>query len=162
MKTDGSLSAQEHYAKAGLEPIEVIEEWNMDFHLGTALCYVVRCQFKGSMKLDLEKAVWYLRRRLPLTDDLTGRESTPCAKNHNFHDQDKILEAWSFLPPNLHHAVGLLLSATIWLDWRSFARDVRIAIQSIEAEIASYKPIPCSRCGGAEVWCDDCAGKEYP
>lgn len=138
MKTDGSLSAQEHYAKAGLEPITVLEEWNMDFHLGTALCYIVRSPFKGNAKLDLEKAIWYLRRRIVLTDDLTGRDTAPMSKKVDFHEQDKILDAWSYLPPHSHHAVACLLSATTWSKWdNNFARDVRIAIESLEAEVAS-------------------------
>lgn len=137
MKTDGSLSAQEHYAKAGLEPITVLEEWNLDFHLGTALCYIVRSPFKGNAKLDLEKAIWYLRRRLVLTDDLTGRESTPKAKDTSFQAVQKILDAWDFLPPLSHHAMACLLSASTWKDWNQFARDVRVAIESLESEVAS-------------------------
>jgi hypothetical protein len=137
MNTDGGLSAQEHYAKCGVEPITVLEDWNMDFHLGTAICYIARCTFKGSMKLDLEKAIWYLRRRLVLTDDLTGRDSTPMAEDSSYEAKQKILDAWSYLPPNSHHAVNLLLEASTRQEWKEFARNVRIAIESLEAEVAS-------------------------
>lgn len=54
----------EHYQKLSPEPITIIEAWGLDFHLGNALKYIARCNYKGSKKADLEKAIWYLSRSL--------------------------------------------------------------------------------------------------
>lgn len=54
----------DHYRKRDPEPITVIESWGLGFHLGNALKYIARADFKGSKKQDLEKAVWYLKREI--------------------------------------------------------------------------------------------------
>lgn len=53
-----------HYTKGGIEAIDVIEAWNLDFHLGNALKYIARAGRKGDAREDIEKAVWYLERWL--------------------------------------------------------------------------------------------------
>ena len=49
-----------HYKKQP-EPIEVIENWQLGFHLGNVVKYISRWQDKGGIQ-DLEKAKWYLER----------------------------------------------------------------------------------------------------
>lgn len=52
-----------HYTEGRkYEPIDVIEDWQLDFHLGNALKYIARAGRKDSMKQDIEKAIWYLKR----------------------------------------------------------------------------------------------------
>ena len=51
-----------HYKGNGLEAIEVIEDWQLGFHLGNAVKYILRAGKKGDRKQDLEKALWYVRR----------------------------------------------------------------------------------------------------
>lgn len=48
------------------EAIKVIEAWNLDFHLGNAIKYISRAGEKDSEKEieDLEKSIWYLRRKI--------------------------------------------------------------------------------------------------
>lgn len=55
-----------HYRKdSGFEAIDVIEAWNLDFHLGNALKYISRCGRKNNnMQEDLEKAIWYIKRKI--------------------------------------------------------------------------------------------------
>lgn len=53
-----------HYQMMKPEPIEVIENWGLGFHLGNAVKYIARAPYKGSKKQDLEKAIWYLQREL--------------------------------------------------------------------------------------------------
>lgn len=48
-----------HYAKIGIEPIRVIELWDLDYHLGNALKYIARAGRKGSRRADLIKAANY-------------------------------------------------------------------------------------------------------
>ena len=50
------------------EVIKVIEALEMDFHLGNTFKYIARAGKKGSDKeiKDLEKALWYLQRKIDL------------------------------------------------------------------------------------------------
>ncbi len=53
-----------HYIEGRqIEPIDVIEDWNLGFHLGNAIKYLSRAGRKGNNPVeDLEKAVWYVNR----------------------------------------------------------------------------------------------------
>ena len=48
------------------EPIDVIEDWELGFHLGNAVKYIARCGRKeGEDPAEcLKKAVWYLEREI--------------------------------------------------------------------------------------------------
>jgi hypothetical protein len=50
------------------EAIKVIEAWKLDFHVGNAVKYLSRAGKKDPTKEieDLEKAIWYIRRRIGL------------------------------------------------------------------------------------------------
>ena len=56
--------SQEHYKQGEIQPIEVIEDWNLNFCLGNTIKYIARAEHKGTKVADLEKAVWYLGRAL--------------------------------------------------------------------------------------------------
>ncbi len=45
-----------------IEPINVIEDWELGFHLGNTVKYISRHNKKGSREKDLRKALWYLTR----------------------------------------------------------------------------------------------------
>ena len=51
-----------HYNQYKIEPIKVVEDWKLGYHLGNALKYIVRSPFKGNQKQDLKKAIWYIQR----------------------------------------------------------------------------------------------------
>lgn len=66
-----------HYCEGRLiEPIEVIEDWGLGFHLGSAIKYISRAGRKPygisqyeddqlhSEIQDLLKAIWFIRRRI--------------------------------------------------------------------------------------------------
>jgi hypothetical protein len=54
-----------HYADLRPEPIDAIEGWFLNFHLGTVVKYVARADKKTPDGLvDLEKARWYLDREI--------------------------------------------------------------------------------------------------
>jgi hypothetical protein len=54
----------EHYQANGIETIEVIEGYNLNFNLGNVIKYILRSDKKGNNKQDLEKAQWYLKREI--------------------------------------------------------------------------------------------------
>jgi len=53
-----------HYSGNQMQAIDAIESFELNFHLGNALKYIVRCDWKGNKKEDLEKAIWYLNREI--------------------------------------------------------------------------------------------------
>ncbi len=53
-----------HYQSNGIEVIDIIENFDLNFNLGNTVKYVLRAGKKGNKKEDLEKAVWYLKREL--------------------------------------------------------------------------------------------------
>jgi hypothetical protein len=52
----------EYYKGERIEAIDVIEDWNLGFHLGNVVKYVSRAGKKGDELEDLKKARWYLGR----------------------------------------------------------------------------------------------------
>jgi len=53
-----------HYTRGKYEVIEVIEDWELGFHLGNAIKYIARAGYKDPAKTeeDLRKAIWYIER----------------------------------------------------------------------------------------------------
>lgn len=63
--TNDVINHPAHYIEGRkYEPIAVIEDWNLSYHLGNALKYISRAgrKDKSAFKQDLEKAIWYLQR----------------------------------------------------------------------------------------------------
>ncbi len=61
----GSVDHPSHYKRGGVEAITVIEAWGLDFCLGNAVKYIARAGYKSAdAREDLEKAIWYLNRKL--------------------------------------------------------------------------------------------------
>ena len=64
-----------HYkSPGGLEAIQVIESFELGYHLGNAAKYILRAGKKDSEMQDLQKAVWYLMRHLKALEAEHGRE----------------------------------------------------------------------------------------
>ena len=59
------VSNPKHYCQGRQhEPIDVIEDWGLDFQLGNAVKYISRAGRKGNAIQDLEKAIWYIQREI--------------------------------------------------------------------------------------------------
>ena len=57
----------EHYKAGDLEVIDIIEAFDLDFHLGNAVKYILRAGRKTEdAGEDLDKAIWYLNRFLDI------------------------------------------------------------------------------------------------
>lgn len=62
-----------HYkSDSGIESIEVIEAFNLNFCLGNTIKYVLRHQKKGKPLEDLKKARWYLDREIEKLESKEG------------------------------------------------------------------------------------------
>ena len=66
-----------HYQQ-GIEAIDVIESWGLNFSLGNVIKYTLRAPYKGKQIEDLEKARWYLDREIERLkkefEEQTGQE----------------------------------------------------------------------------------------
>jgi len=51
-----------HYQGGKFEVIDIIEDFNLGFHLGNVVKYVLRAGKKDATVQELEKARWYLDR----------------------------------------------------------------------------------------------------
>ena len=59
----------DHYNSGKYEVIDVIEDWDLGFHLGNAIKYIARAEYKGNPKEDLKKARWYLDRHIDVYEE---------------------------------------------------------------------------------------------
>jgi hypothetical protein len=68
MENKEMVKNPDHYGGASnpYEAIKVIENWNLDFHLGNTVKYISRAGKKDPTKEieDLEKAMFYLGRKI--------------------------------------------------------------------------------------------------
>ena len=68
-----------HYNR-GIEPIDIIECWRLNFSLGNVIKYVLRSPYKGREIEDLEKARWYIDREINrLKNEMVRRNIEECA-----------------------------------------------------------------------------------
>ena len=78
----------QHYVQ-GIEPIDVIESWDLNFSLGNAIKYILRSPYKGKQIEDLEKARWYLDREIErLKNELVKKNIEECAYKVSFNAKD--------------------------------------------------------------------------
>lgn len=56
----------DYYNDTKIAPIDVIEDWDLDFCLGSALKYIKRAGKKDNNPSvqDLNKVIWYVKRRI--------------------------------------------------------------------------------------------------
>ena len=66
VKMFDNINRPKHYNQGRIEPIEVIEDWEVGYHLGNVIKYIARAKYKGNMVEDLKKARWYLDRYINL------------------------------------------------------------------------------------------------
>lgn len=66
MMRDKMLQSPEYYQShfGGLEAIDVIESFNLNFNLGNVIKYTLRAGKKEDEIQDLRKAIWYLDREI--------------------------------------------------------------------------------------------------
>lgn len=56
-----------HYqSKNGMEVIDVIDNFELNFNLGNAVKYILRCGKKDNDIQELNKAIWYINHEIEL------------------------------------------------------------------------------------------------
>ena len=58
-KNEDVINHPNHYTK-GIETIDYIRSWDIDYVCGNIIKYVTRFPYKGTPVQDLKKARWYL------------------------------------------------------------------------------------------------------
>ena len=66
-----------HYNQGEIEPIDVIEDWGLNFNLGSVIKYISRAPYKGRQLEDLQKAAWYLKREIERLEAILHNENIP-------------------------------------------------------------------------------------
>ena len=64
IKVTSLVDHPSHYQGQGIEVIDIIDSFDLNFALGNAIKYILRADKKGNRKQDLEKARWYLNREI--------------------------------------------------------------------------------------------------
>lgn len=76
-----SVSNPSHYNEGrNIQPIEVVEDWNLGFRLGNTVKYISRAGRKGGhfeMTEDLKKALWFLNREMTHGKGFWGKCENP-------------------------------------------------------------------------------------
>ena len=63
-KTGSMVNHPKHYQGNNFEVIDIIEDFGLNFSLGSAIKYILRAGKKDDRNQDLEKAIWYLQREV--------------------------------------------------------------------------------------------------
>ena len=63
-ETKEAVNHPSHYNQGKYEVIDVIEDWGLNFSLGSAVKYIARCDYKEHPIQDLEKAKWFVDREI--------------------------------------------------------------------------------------------------
>jgi hypothetical protein len=66
MAADDKINPAHYKSSTGLEAIDVIEAFDLDYPLGTAVKYILRAGKKPDTPLeeDINKAIWFLKRKI--------------------------------------------------------------------------------------------------
>lgn len=67
-----AVNHPQHYSGNGVEVIDAIEAWELNFSRGNAVKYIARAGKKNDEIEDLKKAKWYIEREIKrLTNENT-------------------------------------------------------------------------------------------
>lgn len=65
--SESNVNHPSHYQSSSMEVIDIIGAFNLNFALGNAIKYILRCDKKGKKIEDLQKAIWYLQYEIEKT-----------------------------------------------------------------------------------------------
>lgn len=117
----------DYYKAGGIEAIDVIEDWKLDFCLGNAIKYIARAGKKSDdVRTDLEKAAWYIKRHLDGVE--TGTiQPISAQKDTKYHAED-VCEAWGISEDNLFMTIcGIYCGVVVPAQADSYLEYLRIA-----------------------------------
>lgn len=129
-----------HYmTAAGIEAIDVIEQYGLGMHLGNAMKYLLRAGRKGDAATDLGKARWYLARWIDGVLRRYGIEmpiaaSTP-GKGWHWCCPGEVAKAFALEGPRREAVILILDAAVIGDGDREIVGRIARARENVEAAI---------------------------
>ena len=96
---DESVRHPSHYKKGGWQVIDVIENWDLGYHVGNVVKYVLRSPYKhdDAGEKDIRKAIWYLVRYLNYAQRVSNMDIADMLRNlandyEEAHEGKKVLD----------------------------------------------------------------------
>jgi len=71
---DDDVNHPAHYCLGGIEVIDAIEAWELNYYRSNVVKYVARAAHKGQELKDLRKARWYLNREIKRLEQKSAKE----------------------------------------------------------------------------------------
>jgi hypothetical protein len=73
------INQPDHYKGNGMKAIDVIEAYDLNFSLGSAIKYILRAGAKPneSFEEDIGKAIWYLQREIEHKNNAINTSEKP-------------------------------------------------------------------------------------
>lgn len=129
----------EYYKSGGVEVIDVIEDWKLDFCLGNAIKYIARAGKKSDdVRTDLEKAAWYIKRHW---DGMANRDTKPIPSQKNTdYGLEEVCEAWGITDDTLFFVMENLYSLVVpnENDDSTYASSLELAYVFLNNYICQY------------------------
>lgn len=113
----------DYYKAGGIEAIDVIEDWKLDFCLGNAIKYIARAGKKSDdVRTDLEKAAWYIKHH---AESVKAGTIPPIPPQKNTkYDVEDVCEAWGlWREDNLFWAIISLYYGVVVPDKESMYQE---------------------------------------
>lgn len=140
------ISRPAHYIEGrAIEPISVIEEFGLCYHLACVVKYIARAERKTSLLNDLRKAEWYLDREIMHCHSVTG----PCVPYLCAVPSlliQGIFEDWklgAYLGPVLSYILAATLASKGYCSHKrikTYGSSLTKARSYVELAIAGYEP----------------------
>lgn len=136
------ITAPTHYVKGRkIEPIDVIEAWDLSHHLACVVKYIARAGRKNPILEDLRKAEWYLARAALKDFDSPKMQVIPY--------QEPTEVSNSYLPQNIcddwqlsDHLCSVLINLLLSQENSSHLSKIRAlnaSLESLREEIATIE-----------------------
>lgn len=76
--SEDKINHPAHYTYGPIEVIDIIEGFNLGYHLGNVVKYILRAPRKGGVE-DLKKARWYLDREITRAEQRLAEQNLSAA-----------------------------------------------------------------------------------
>lgn len=123
------VNSPDHYVPGRvIQLIDVIKDWNLDYHLGCAVKYIARTNHKKPILEDLRKAAWHLERAWPKENH----------HRHKFNSQQTQLQGGTYSPQTVcvdWNLPNLLCSALINIFLSQGCSSHPLKIKSLNAAL---------------------------
>jgi hypothetical protein len=73
MNMADNVNHPSHYNTGKIEVIDAIEDWGLNFSLGSVIKYVARAKHKGKELEDLRKAAFFVQREIARLEKKAGK-----------------------------------------------------------------------------------------